>query len=71
MTLPFVELFAQAAVARILNSLPEGIALVVLAWAVLRVLPRQNSRTRFAVWFLALVAVISLPFISYFLDSCV
>jgi beta-lactamase regulating signal transducer with metallopeptidase domain len=71
MTLPFVELFAQAAVARILNSLPEGIALVVLAWAVLRVLPRQNSRTRFAVWFLALVAVISLPFISYFLDSSV
>jgi len=63
---PGLEMLAQSAVTRILNSLPEGIALVVLAWAMLRVLPKQNSRTRFAVWFLALVAVTSLPFLARF-----
>ncbi|HYM79371.1 MAG TPA: M56 family metallopeptidase [Candidatus Dormibacteraeota bacterium] len=63
---PFVETLAQAAVTRILNSLPEGIVLVLLAGIVLRVLPKQNSRTRFAVWFLALLAVTSLPFIGQF-----
>jgi beta-lactamase regulating signal transducer with metallopeptidase domain len=60
---PFLETLAQTAVTRIVNSLPEGILLVLVAGAVLRVLPKQNSRTRFAVWFLALLAVTSLPFI--------
>jgi beta-lactamase regulating signal transducer with metallopeptidase domain len=63
MVSPFLETLAQTAVTRIVNSLPEGILLVLVAGAVLRVLPKQNSRTRFAVWFLALLAVTSLPFI--------
>ena len=60
---PILETLAQVAVTRIVNSLPEGILLMLIAGAVLRVLPKQNSRTRFAVWFLALLAVTSLAFI--------
>src|ERR1700680_5175358 len=52
---------AQISVERILNALPEGFLVAVFAWALLRVLPRQNSGTRFAVWFLALLTVAALP----------
>lgn len=54
---------AQFAMARVLNSLPEGILITAFAWLMLRLLPRQNSRTRFAIWFVALVTVASVPFI--------
>jgi len=53
-----VGLWAQAGVQRVLNSLPEGLLIALFAWTVLRLLPKQNSRTRFAVWFLALLAVV-------------
>ena len=43
-----------------IHSLPEGVLIALFAWAVLRVLPKQNSRTRFAVWFVALIAVVGL-----------
>ena len=56
-----LEPLAQAAVARGINSLPEGILVALFAWAVLRILPKQNSRTRFAVWFFALLGVIAIP----------
>jgi beta-lactamase regulating signal transducer with metallopeptidase domain len=59
---PQIESLAQLAVTRILNSLPEGLLIAVFAWAMLRILPRQNSGTRFAVWFVALLAVVALPF---------
>jgi beta-lactamase regulating signal transducer with metallopeptidase domain len=62
MTLPMFEMLAQVVVTRIFNSLPEGILIAVLAWSGLRILPKQNSGTRFAVWLLALLAVIALPF---------
>ena len=58
---PLFDHFAQAAIERVINSLPEGILIALFAWAVLRVLPRQNSRTRFAVWFATLLAVVALP----------
>lgn len=63
MTLPGFENLAQVAIARVLNSLPEGILIAAITWITLRLLPRQNSRTRFAVWFLALLTVAALPFI--------
>ena len=44
------------------NSLPEGILIALFAAAMLRLLPRQNSGTRFAVWFVALLSVAALPF---------
>ncbi len=53
-----VELWGQAGVQSVLNSFPEGILIALFAWTALHLLPKQNSRTRFAVWFLALLAVV-------------
>jgi beta-lactamase regulating signal transducer with metallopeptidase domain len=58
---PQLQTIAGMAVGRILNSLPEGLFIALFAWTMLRLLPRQNSRTRFAVWFVALLAVAALP----------
>ena len=55
-----IEAWAQVAIERVINSLPEGLLITLFAWAVLRILPKQNSRTRFAVWFLALLAVVGI-----------
>ena len=57
---------AQISVERILNALPEGFLVALFAWALLRVLRRQNSGTRFAVWFLALLTVAALPVLGVF-----
>jgi beta-lactamase regulating signal transducer with metallopeptidase domain len=61
-SVPFssVEAWAQVAIERVIHSLPEGLLIALFAWAVLRVLPKQNSRTRFAVWFVALLAVVGI-----------
>ncbi len=56
-----VQTAAQISVERILNALPEGFLIAIFAWVLLRVLRRQNSGTRFAVWFLALLTVAVLP----------
>jgi Zn-dependent protease with chaperone function len=58
------QTMAQISVERILNALPEGLLIALFAWALLRVFPRQNSGTRFAVWFLALLTVAVLPLLS-------
>jgi len=58
---PQLQTVAQLAIGRVLNSLPEGLFIALFAWIVLRLLPRQNSGTRFAVWFMALLAVAGLP----------
>jgi beta-lactamase regulating signal transducer with metallopeptidase domain len=63
MNLAAVTRFAAAG---ILNSLLAGIAIAVLAGAVTRLFGRQGSGTRFAVWFLALVAIGVLPFAGHF-----
>lgn len=57
-------LLAQFAVERVLNSLPEGLLIAIGAWLLLRCMGRQNSGTRFAVWFVALAGVVVLPFLS-------
>ncbi len=56
-----LQTVAQISVERILNALPDGFLIALFVWALLRVLRRQNSGTRFAVWFLALLAVAALP----------
>ena len=61
--------FAQIAVVHVLNSLPAGLLIPLFAWTALRILPKQNSRTRFAVWFVALIAVASLPWFPALLES--
>src|SRR5580658_4965249 len=60
---PQLQTIAQIAIGRILNSLPEGLLVALFARVTLRLLPRQNSGTRFAVWFVALLAVAGLPLI--------
>jgi beta-lactamase regulating signal transducer with metallopeptidase domain len=55
------QTMAQIVIGRLLNSLPEGVLIAGFAWLMLRLLPRQNAGTRFAVWFVALLAVAGLP----------
>src|SRR5271170_2341969 len=54
----------RVAAAGILNSLLTGVAIALLAWAVTRLLRREGSGTRFAVWFLGLVVIALLPWVS-------
>ena len=56
-----LQALAEVSVERVLNAVPEGFLIALFAWALLRVLRRQNSGTRFAVWFLALLTVAVLP----------
>jgi beta-lactamase regulating signal transducer with metallopeptidase domain len=63
MMMPFLQL-APVAAERVLNAIPGGLLIAGLAWVLLRVVGRQNSGTRFAVWFCALFAVAGLPFIA-------
>ena len=60
---PQLQTIAEVAIARMVNSLPEGLFIALFAWTMLRLLPRQNSGTRFAVWLVALLGVAWLPFI--------
>lgn len=60
---PQFQTIAQIVISHILNSLPEGLLIALFAWVTLRLLPRQNSGTRFAVWFVALLAVAGFPFV--------
>jgi beta-lactamase regulating signal transducer with metallopeptidase domain len=53
--------FAQLAVERVVNSLPEGLLIAFCAWLLLRLMGRQNAGTRFAVWLVALAGVVALP----------
>ncbi|MGA7522764.1 MAG: M56 family metallopeptidase [Acidobacteriaceae bacterium] len=61
-----MNLFAQTAVEHVLNTLPEGLLLAACAWLLLRLLPRQNSGTRFAIWLVALAGVAGLPLLGAF-----
>src|SRR5579859_511591 len=61
-----LQTLAQVSVERVLNALPEGILVAFFAWALLRLLWRQNSGTRFAVWFVALLMVAALPLLGGF-----
>ncbi|MGA8617504.1 MAG: M56 family metallopeptidase [Candidatus Sulfotelmatobacter sp.] len=58
-----IQLEAQLLAERALNSFFGGLLIAAIAWLILRVVGRQNSGTRFAVWFLALIAIAGLPFV--------
>jgi beta-lactamase regulating signal transducer with metallopeptidase domain len=66
MTFPLLQSLTQVFTERMLNTAAEGIVLAGLAWIFLRLAGRQNSRTRFAVWFSALILIAGLPFFSHF-----
>jgi beta-lactamase regulating signal transducer with metallopeptidase domain len=59
-----INILAQGSAERLLQSLLEGSALAAFAWALLRVWPRPNAATRFAVWFATLIATALLPWAS-------
>ena len=58
-----IQIMAQLGAERVVNSIPEGLLIAAFAWLVLRVVGRQSAGTRFAVWFVALLAIAALPFI--------
>ena len=62
MTAPHLQTLAQTFTGRLLNTAAEGILLACLVWVLLRLMGRQNSGTRFAIWFSALLAIVGLPF---------
>jgi bla regulator protein blaR1 len=56
------QALAQIFAERMLNSVADGVVIALFGWTLLRVLGRrQNSTTRFAVWFSALAVVAALP----------
>jgi beta-lactamase regulating signal transducer with metallopeptidase domain len=64
MTVPDLQSVAQLFTGRLLNTAAEGVVLAGMVWVLLRLIGRQNSGTRFAVWFSALLAIVALPFLS-------
>ena len=64
MTVPDLQFLAQLFTGRLLNTAAEGIVLAGLVWVLLRLIGRQNSGTRFVIWFSALLAIVTLPFLS-------
>ena len=58
-----LQFFAHLFTERMLGSLLGGIILALVAWIALRLIGRQNSRTRFTVWFATLLGIAALPFI--------
>jgi beta-lactamase regulating signal transducer with metallopeptidase domain len=64
MTVVDLQTLAQVFTGRLLNTAAEGLALAALVWVLLRLIGRQNSGTRFAIWFSALLAIVALPFLS-------
>ena len=62
MPLAHWQVLAQVFADRMLNSVVEGVVLAMFGWALLRAGGRQNSSTRFAIWFSMMVAIAALPF---------
>jgi beta-lactamase regulating signal transducer with metallopeptidase domain len=58
------EAFARVSVGAIMNSLWEALGVALLAWLVLRFAPRSNASLRYALWCVALAAVVVLPVIA-------
>ena len=58
-----LDALARLSAERMLNCLAQGMVIALFAWVLLRIFGRQNSSTRFAVWFSALVGIAALPWI--------
>ena len=54
---PGIKAAAELLALRSVDSLFEGVAVCLLAWLILRIVPRQSAASRFAVWFSALMAI--------------
>src|ERR1700733_4035707 len=54
---------AQASTVQIVDCLIEGTLIAIFSGLVLRLIRRQGSITRFAIWFSALMAIATLPFL--------
>lgn len=72
MTAPFIlnttlntalNAIAQASTVQIVDCLVEGTLIAIFAGTIARAIRRQSSVTRFAVWFSALMAIGTLPFL--------
>jgi beta-lactamase regulating signal transducer with metallopeptidase domain len=57
------QALAEIFAGRVLNSTAEGIVIALFIWVMLLALRRQNSSTRFAMWFSGLAAIAVLPVI--------
>jgi beta-lactamase regulating signal transducer with metallopeptidase domain len=57
-----LNLLAQTAAVRALNSVPEGMLIAATAWLVLKAFRDQSSRLRFAILFAAFWGIAGLPF---------
>src|SRR5438309_11617899 len=60
---------AATASERLLFSLGMGTLLAMVVWLLLRVFPKKDSRTSFAVWFATLLITAALPVASLYLSS--
>jgi beta-lactamase regulating signal transducer with metallopeptidase domain len=63
-TLAGFEAAALAGVSYIVDSLWQGVLIVLLAAAAIRVFRRANATTRYAIWYIALLAVVVVPAIT-------
>jgi beta-lactamase regulating signal transducer with metallopeptidase domain len=59
-----LQTLAQFFTERLLNTALEGLILAGLVWVMFRLVAQQNSGTRFAIWFSALLAIVALPFLA-------
>jgi len=57
------QALAEIIAGGVLNSTAEGIVIALALWVVLLALRRQNSSTRFAMWFSGLAAIVLLPIV--------
>ena len=64
-----VHALSRIAAGGLLNSLVAGIAVAALAYLLARVAGRDSSRTRFAVWFVALIVIALFPWVGPFSTS--
>src|ERR1700727_3103803 len=61
MTVLDLQTLAPFFAERLLNTAVEGVVLAGLVWALFRFIGHSTSRSRFAVWFSALLAIVALP----------
>lgn len=66
---PLLPASIEAVTANVVNATLEGVVIAGLVWLALRVSGRHNSRTRFAIWFLALLSIAILPFLANYHGS--
>ena len=56
-----ISLLADAALLAVINSLWPGVVLALVVWCLFRVTRFSNAATRYVVWWIVLLAVVSLP----------